>query len=233
MGERIALAGGQITSVWREGTRVYRSVSGDRSFQHALLGHLETQGFSAAPRFHGIDAAGHEVLDFLPGETDLDASRLTDRQLSAGARLLRGFHDAAADFPEAAALGAETVCHNDWTPANTVFRDGVPVGMIDFDTARPGSRLWDVTYSAWTWTDLGDTSLSGAEQRRRLAVFIDGYGHPAVTLPLVALALPARMAGRADWARRNGRPEAVAWAEACLAFTLEHVTGALHPDGLP
>ena len=31
-----------------------------------------------------------------------------------------------------------------------------PTGMIDFDTARPGSRLWDLTYSVWTWLDFGE-----------------------------------------------------------------------------
>ena len=38
----------------------------------------------------------------------------------------------------------ETVCHNELFPWNTVFRSGVPVAFIDWDTAAPGPRVWDL-----------------------------------------------------------------------------------------
>lgn len=37
----------------------------------------------------------------------------------------------------------ETVCHNELFSWNTVFRSGVPVAFIDWDTAAPGPRAWD------------------------------------------------------------------------------------------
>jgi Ser/Thr protein kinase RdoA (MazF antagonist) len=50
--------------------------------------------------------------------------------------MIRRFQDVGAEF--ISTLGdmptdAETVCHNDLSPCNFVFRDGSPVAMIDFD----------------------------------------------------------------------------------------------------
>ena len=33
--------------------------------------------------------------------------------------------------------------------------------MIDFDTAAPGTRLWDLGYSVMSWLDLGDDGYTG------------------------------------------------------------------------
>lgn len=41
-----------------------------------------------------------------------------------------------------------TVCHHDPGPNNVVFRNGLPVAWIDFDTAAPGDPLEDVAYVA-------------------------------------------------------------------------------------
>src|SRR3954454_24031203 len=72
--------------------------------------------------------------------------------------LLRGYHDAAATFPWAgrswcyeAREPVETICHNEVFPSNTVFRNGVPVAFIDWDTAAPGPRAWDLGWVAWRW----------------------------------------------------------------------------------
>jgi len=34
-------------------------------------------------------------------------------------------------------------------PSNTVFRNGVPVALIDWDTAAPGPRAWDLGWVSW------------------------------------------------------------------------------------
>lgn len=229
----IPLPGGQITPVVRIGDTVRRAPLGDRALQRALLLHLEASGFAGSPRFLGMDEQGRDILTFLPGHVPLGEGRFTDPQLAAAARLLRAFHEATVDFPPVQSVGAEVMCHNDWTPANTVLMDGLPTGMIDFDTARPGTRLWDVTYSAWTWLDLGDPDWDPAEQRRRLALFVAAYDHPSVTPALVAATLPARQAGRSHWAAKRGMTAAVDWANACLSWTLDHITHFYHPDGLP
>jgi Ser/Thr protein kinase RdoA (MazF antagonist) len=229
----IPLPGGQITPVVRVGDTVRRAPQGDRALQRALLLHLGASGFAGSPRFLGIDEQGRDILTFLPGHVPLGEGRFTDAQLAAAARLMRAYHDATTAFPPVRAAGAEVMCHNDWTPANAVLTHGLPTGLIDFDTARPGTRLWDLAYSVWTWLDLGDPDWEPAEQRRRLGLFVAAYDHPSVTPALVAATLPARQAGRAHWAAARGMTAAVDWANACLGWTLEHITHHIHPDGLP
>ena len=72
--------------------------------------------------------------------------------------LIRAYHDAAATFPWAGRewmfeprQPVETVCHNELFPWNTVFRSDVPVAFIDWDTAAPGSRAWDLGLAVWRW----------------------------------------------------------------------------------
>lgn len=229
----IPLPGGQIAQPVRVGDTVRRQPRTDQSFQHALLAHLEAKGFAAAPRFLGHDDQNRQILSFIPGHVPVGEGNFTEAQLTAAARLLRAYHDATTDFPPVRAANAEIACHNDWTPANTVFVDNRPAALIDFDTAAPGTRLWDLIYSVWTWLDLGDTEWHPAEQRRRLELFVAAYDHPSCTPALVALALPARQTGRAHWAAGRNLAAAVTWANACLAWTLTHIVPHYHPDGLP
>ena len=227
------LPGGQINQVVRIGDTVRRSVTADRSQQHALLRHLEAVGFDGAPRLLGLDEQGREILTFLPSDLAADASGFSDTQLIAAARLLRRYHDATTTLAAVVASGAEVMCHNDWTPANTLFRAGMPYALIDFDTARTGTRLWDLTYSVWTWLDLSDPAYSGPEQIRRIALFCEAYEHPSCTLAHVAGYLPTRQAGVAQWARANDRAAGAEWALNCLDWTLTHITDAIHPNGRP
>ncbi|WP_052715798.1 phosphotransferase [Devosia chinhatensis] len=226
------LPGGQVNSVVRIGDTVRRATKRDMSLQHALFAHLAAKGFAGAPRFLGHDEEGREILTYLPGEVFYDKDDFSDAQLVAAARLLRAYHDATLDFPPVRAAGAEILCHNDWTPANTTCLDGLPSGMIDFDTAAPGTRLWDLTYSAWMWLGLGEPVWSPQHQRRRLVLFVSAYDHPSCTPALVAACLPARQAGRIRFARAQGLPAALAWAENALDWTLGNITGHFHPDGL-
>src|SRR5207302_8100962 len=72
--------------------------------------------------------------------------------LIEAARLLRRYHDLLATFtppPDArwriVAPGPhEVICHNDWAPYNALFDGHRPIAMLDWDSAGPGSRVWDV-----------------------------------------------------------------------------------------
>lgn len=232
-GDEVELRGGQINKVVRLGDTVRRTMSWDRTIAHQLLRHLEAVGFDGAPRFLGLDASSREILTYLPSDLPSDADGFSDMQLAAAAILLRRFHDATESFALVGESGAEVMCHNDWTPANTVFRGAVPYGMIDFDTVMPGTRLWDVSYSAWTWLDLSDPAYSPDEQLRRLELFCASYDHPSCTLPHLAAYLPTRQAGRARWARDRNMTAAETWALKCMYWTVQHLTERLHPTGLP
>ena len=75
----------------------------------------------------------------------------------------------------------DIVSHFDVTPQNVVFRAGVPAALIDFDLARPGSRLRDVVNTAMWWVPLlpladRDPALATGDVPARLAAFVDAYG---------------------------------------------------------
>jgi hypothetical protein len=52
----------------------------------------------------------------------------------------------------------------------------VPVAIIDFDSAAPGTRLDDLGYAAWKHLNLGLIDLPVSEQGRRLGVIFESYG---------------------------------------------------------
>jgi hypothetical protein len=172
-----------------------------------LLQHVEREGFHGAPRALGFDEHGREVLTFIEGEV----ARGTEFLPEAGGRfdlrlpdfvwrdevlvrlgaLLRGYHDAAATFPWAGRTWCfdvrepvETICHNEVFPSNTVFRDGLPVAFIDWDTATPGPRAWELGWVAWRWVPFfrdekcRATGLPTgvADKARRLRLLLDAYG---------------------------------------------------------
>ena len=178
-----AMAGG-VNTVLRIGDRVHRPAGEWTPAVHALLDHLAAKGFEGAPRTYGFDGQGREVLDFVPGDVPDSDVVISDGALVEMAVMLRGLHDASADFvPPAGAAWyfeprepSEVVCHGDVAPYNTVFRDGHPVSLIDFDTAHPGPRVWDVAYAAYRFVQLVEGGAAAEEQARRLAIFADAYG---------------------------------------------------------
>lgn len=159
---------------------------------HVLLRHLAEAGFDGAPRVLGIDEKGREVLDFVEGEVGhypLSEPVRSQTALVSAGRLLRRYHDATADLASRAGTGwqfgplepVEVVCHGDFAPYNCVFRDAKAVAIIDFDTARPGPRSWDLAYALYRFAPLtdpanGDGFGDTLEQAHRARQFLDAYG---------------------------------------------------------
>ena len=229
--EEQALTGGRTTAgIVRIGDTVRRPPIGDAAFRRRCLRHFEATGFVAVPRFLGIDAQGREMLSFVPGAVPDDLGHYDDGQLRAAARLLRSFHDASAGM---AGPDDAVACHNDWGPANTVFRDARPVAMIDFDTLAPGPRAWDLGYSAFTWLDLGNGDYAGSEQRRRLALFAAAYGHPACGVTATAIHALARQTALAASADARGLTAIARWAGDAATWTALHLVEPLVTAGYP
>jgi hypothetical protein len=216
----IPLTGGRVTTgVVRVGNTVRRPTTPSSSFVQALLAHLEEQGFEAAPRHLGTDELGREVLSFLPGDVpaDLDA-RIPDDALAAAARLIRRLHDATAGTELAGAR--EIVCHNDLSPCNFVFRDGEPVGIIDWDGAAPGERLRDLGYALFLWLNLGTDGLPPGEQSRRIGLTCRAYGmEPGRE---VIDAVVEAVATNVERLQTAGRIADVDWWQEQHAWLVEH-----------
>lgn len=201
--EEQPLAGGNVSTVTRIGDRVHRQVSPWSSSVHELLIYLESRGFGSAPRFLGLDPQGREILTFIEGEVGNDPLKpymWADEVIVEMGRLLRKYHDLTAAFvgqsktnlwqiiyPDASRY--EVICHNDVAPYNTVYVDGKPVAFIDFDTAGPGPRIWDIAYALYRFVPLsrltpdGDGELvsynaaeHADERRKRIKLFCQAYG---------------------------------------------------------
>lgn len=201
----IALSGGASTpGVVRVGDTVRRPVGPSASFVHALLHHLASVGFSGAPRVLGVDDLGREVLTYVPGAVILNGPPLGEARLIAAARLVRAFHDATAGTALAGA--AEVVCHTDLGPHNTVFRRGRPIALIDWDDARPGTRLEDLADAVWCYGSIGEDGGQVRAQVRRIAVLCDAYGWDDRSA--VVDAIGANLARALARHEREGRPAA-------------------------
>ncbi|MCX4835571.1 phosphotransferase [Streptomyces sp. NBC_01016] len=174
------LPGGFINAVVRVGDTVRRPASPE--FTRDLLRWFEVRGWGGAPRHHGSDDEGRDVLEFLDGhvawEPRQPAAVSSDESLAALARLVRAFHDLTAGTELAGA--EEVVCHNDLSPKNTVYRPvgGAlrPVAFIDWDLAAPGRRIHDVAHVCWQYLGIGPSVTDTEDAARRMRLIADTYG---------------------------------------------------------
>jgi hypothetical protein len=229
-GNEMPLSGGNMSSgVVRVGDTVRRPVGPWTPAVHALLAHLHDVGFDGAPRPLGIDERGREVLSFVPGTVAWpDHFQLLndDGQLRRVTRLIRGFHDAAATFappPGArwqaltAADGDEIIAHHDLAPWNLVIGDR-QWAFIDWDTAAPGTRLWDLAYAAHGFVPLSaDPALQCDDAGRRLRLIADAYGlterQRLDIIPLLGRRTQAMRDFLAEQAAQGNQPWTRLWQE--------------------
>ena len=186
---------------------------------HAFLRHVRSRGFAAAPEPLGRDEAGRQVLGYVPGVTAESRPPMTAPELRRLGALVRGLHDAAADFvaPVGARWsvavpgdGADLVCHGDLAPWNLVV-DGDRWVFIDWDAAAPGTRLWDLAYAAQTFAPLvagGDPAADGP----RLRAVADGYRLDAAGRTALPDVLVRRTRAMYDLLERGSRTGGQPWA---------------------
>ena len=203
-GEEPLVGDGVTPGIVRIGNTVRRPVRPFTATIQAYLAHLRSAGFTAAPEPLGIDDRGREVLSYVPGDVPrepLPPETAGEEVLIALARLIRQLHDASQNWtlpPDAVwnvpAAGVtpqpkiegddELVSHRDYCPGNVVFRDGLPVALIDFDLARPTTKLYDIANALYWWAPLyapedRAPAFVAADAPGRAAAFADGYGMSA------------------------------------------------------
>lgn len=198
MTAEVRLSGGGRTEVHRRGDVVHRAATPFSPTVLAFLRHLGEHGFEAAPRVigSGFDEQGRETLSFIEGEF-VHPGPWSGEACFAIGRLLRRLHDAGAGFrpPRGAAWapwfgralgdGARVIGHCDFAPWNVVAKDGLPVGLIDWDTAGPVDPLVELGHVCWLNAQLHDDDVadraglgSPAERAGHLARICDGYELP-------------------------------------------------------
>ncbi|WP_339322096.1 aminoglycoside phosphotransferase family protein [Paenibacillus sp. FSL W8-0194] len=197
------LTGGNINRVVKVGETVRRESKPNPYVNH-LLRYLESAGCPHVPRYLGIDEKGREVFSYIQGVVpgnnypENESYMWSDLALAELARILRRFHDSSVgfstsekssnDFPDESQH--EVVCHNDAALYNVVFKDEIPVGMIDFDMAGFGPRIWDIAYTLYTSVPLAGFAPGGEDfsvveynktdhasvRKKRIKLFFDSYG---------------------------------------------------------
>ncbi|MGC5165212.1 phosphotransferase [Luteimicrobium sp. DT211] len=222
------LPGGNTTPVLRIGDTVRRAAGPWTTTIQSYLRHLRAAGMRGIPEPFGVDDRGREIVSYLEGDVPHDgpAWLWSAEVLDDAVLFLRRLHDASEGFV-ASSPGwrlpvhepVEVVCHNDVAPYNMVFRGGRMVGLIDFDTASPGPRVWDLAYLAYRLAPfVEDAGWSGddAERSARLNRIVQVYGWDPITPTDVLRTMVARLEELAafteDRAATTGRHDLTAHA---------------------
>lgn len=235
-GGEALVGGGDSGPILRIGDTVRRPVRPWTQSVHLLLRHLEQSGFQHAPRVIGIDEVNREVLTYVPGEDGRVARCYEDQALVEVATIVRRLHDMASSFlpptgshwrTDPHAPVGRLLCHNDLSPANTIFQDGHPAAFIDWDFATPTTALWDLSYAVRTFVPLyspDDCSRMGYpadQQAHRLALFCEAYGMDAQMraelLPMVMERLLSQGTSFAERCRQTLRAQWTSWHRAVTA----------------
>lgn len=183
------LSGGNLGEVVRTGDTVLRQSGDWTPAVHRLLGQLNAAGVSGVPKPLGVTDDGREVLSFVEGTVPaypMPTWVWSESALDSSARLLRRLHDVTArlDIPgpwrSPVREPPEVICHNDFATYNLVFDGDRVVGVIDWDFASPGPRLWDLVYLAYRIVPLSQTDradgFTDRQRQHRLHCLLAAYG---------------------------------------------------------
>jgi hypothetical protein len=194
--EEIELQGGiaNAGNVTRQGPHVLRPSNPHTASIHRFLTALHDSGFGGASVPVGVDHDGRERLVFIDGDVPVPpypAWARSDAALVSIAELIRRCHDGASGFDASGCTwsaemadpaGGPIICHNDVCLENVVFRDGIAVGLVDFDFAAPGRAVYDLAQFARMCVPIDDDVNAGrlgwtpADLPGRLRLVADAYG---------------------------------------------------------
>ena len=150
--KEITLKGGRSTvGVVRIGNTLRRPHKQESRFADSVLTYLQEQGYPYSQRYFGQDEIGRDMFAFIEGYVPDEIGNTTFAQLCEFMKIVKELHDVSSGF----APKGKVICHNDLSPCNTVFRNHIPVAIIDWDSAAFGERWEDLTYILWLWINIG------------------------------------------------------------------------------
>ncbi len=224
----VANAGGVV----RVGDHVLRPANPHSASIHRMLLSLADAGFAGASVPVGIDPDGRERLVFIPGDVPIPPYPTwvqSDAALGSIAGLLRRMHDASTSVPFGAdatwspemadPVGGDVFCHNDVCLENVVFRDGVAVGLLDFDFAAPGRCEFDLASFTRMCVPIDDNESAArlgwarADRPARLRLVCDDYGLDGPSRARVLDRLDESIARGGEFVRRRVEAGEVAFIE--------------------
>jgi thiamine kinase-like enzyme len=217
------LSGGLMNAPKRLNDKVYRKITKSTKTIHQLLKHVRKKGINWVPEPISI-CSDTEVLSFIKGEVPHDMPEwIWSRNILAQIAIhIRDWHDATTDFKLDNAhwsFNTETefqvICHNDFAPYNCVFEGDEFVGLIDFDLCAPGSRLWDMSYTAYRFIPVMPfTAIEEGEEQspfdivelgNRIEIFLKAYSknqsHYEYTRENLLLMIIKRLLAISEWTR--------------------------------
>jgi hypothetical protein len=242
--EEVLTGGNVAAQVVRVGSTVRKPATAQTPLVEAVLTHLAANGFTGAPRSLGRDEQGRHVLEYVPGALAGADPGFTLSELTRVGRLIRELHDVMETFvppPDAAwetlipdPSNGKLICHNDLAPWNLIRNDDRWV-FIDWDSAGPSSRLWDLGYAAHGFVPFmpwGDATVDGP----RLRALADGYGLDedqrralpaqiaAHTRGMYDVLVQGHRTGQQPWARLYSEGHANHWGPAAQYIEKHHDT---------
>lgn len=223
----VVLTGGNMNSPILKNQLIYKEATAASPTIHELLVHVRDHGITWIPESKGINSEGKHVLTYIEGEVPHDTPEWLWQEtiLVEASRRLRQWHDATVDFKPMNGIwlheneeDQEVICHNDFAPYNCVFQDRQLIGVIDFDVCSPGSRMWDIAYTAYRFVPL--LPIEGADQYdeispfsrkqmiERLERFLDEYSRGETIyrygIPQVLAKVEKRLLALAHWSHQYG-----------------------------
>jgi Phosphotransferase enzyme family len=207
--------------VIRQGDSVLRPSNPNSTSIHKFLTALRGTGFEGASLPVEIQSDGRERLKFIEGDVPIPPYpewAQSNDALASVALLLLEFHRASALVAAylqtwsdelADASGGPIVCHNDVCMENVVFRNGVAVGLLDFDFAAPGRPLYDLAQFARMCVPIDDDMSAErlgwniTDNPARLRLVTDAYGLAAEVRQDLIECLDRSMNRGEDFVRRR------------------------------
>jgi len=111
-------------------------------------------------------------------------------------------HDLTAGTEFAA--GSEVACHPNLSQPNFIFRDMIPVAIIDWDGTRPGTRLANFADFLWAFVHPGMYEDGTAARMLREAADAYGWSGPGlVDAMLASVRYFAAVVAPGPWAQRE------------------------------